>query len=322
MTLYSTIETYLEKFYLPIDSGSLRLISDTNNPVYYFSSGHKKFIFKLVKDTEIELDFLKQCNDHLKKVVPVQNIIHIDQSLSDFPLPVVVAEYAEGQDVATILESNEYTQDFEDAFIEFLVLVTNAVNQIPPPAQGFGAYKTNRDLFRTFDESVNFSLNRYAHKFHQLLPESTDWKHVYQTMALCADMLIKPSTEDFCVVALDMNFKNFLWSKETGFTLINVPITGYTLRAMGIGETLSHLDGYAYTAFSGKIASLNPSQPELFFYQILYAETIGLLGSLSAAVGTSPEKIDSVLCWGYKANMKEKILRNINKLDKIITENY
>lgn len=322
MTLYAAIETYLEKLYLPIDSDSLHLISDTNNPVYFFSSGHKKFIFKLVKDTDIELDFLKRCNDHLKEVVPVQNILHIDQSLSDFPLPVVVSEYAEGQDVATILESDEYTQDFEEAFTEFLILVTNAVNQIPAPAQGFGAYKTNRGLFKTFSESVDFSLERYACKFKQLLPESADWKHVYQTMTRCADKLIKPSATDFCVVALDMNLKNFLWSKEAGFTLINIPITGYTLRTMGIGEALSHLDGYAYSAFSDKMASLNSTQPGRFFQQVLYAETMGLLGSLSAAVGTVPEKIDLVLCWGYKANMKEKILRNINKLDDVLIESY
>lgn len=316
----SQITTYLNNLGLPCDDGSLQIISDTNNPVYLFSSGAKKFIFKLIQDTDIELNFLKYCSDHLKKIVPVQNIQHIDQSLSDFALPVVISEYATGRDVAAILESGEYSKEFESAFTDFLILITNSVNEIPPPAKGFGAYKTNRSLFNTFEEAIDFSLERYAGKFHRLLPDSPEWLHVYRVMESCANKVIKSANADFCVVALDMNLKNFLWEKDAGFTLINIPITGYTHITMGIGEALSHLDGYAYSTFWNKIQIINANQSASFFQRILYAETLGLLGSLSAAVGTDPQKIDSTLCWGYKANIKNRILNNISKIDAFLTE--
>lgn len=294
------------------------LISDTNNPVYAFSSQNEKFILKIVTDTSIDLTYLKLFTDTLKSAVPVQDIITIERDTEISGLSVVICKYISGTDVKELLETDNAPPKFDEILTDFLLKTSEGISNVSPLSSGFGLYKTNQQLYSDFSSAVDFFVEKYTRKFARLLPDNKDWQKVSSVMGKYKEDIIKPSCHDFCIVSLDMNLKNFIWTENNHLALINVPVTGYLDRCFGLGEAASQLDGAVHDLFMRKLDLKYGHKIDHLKEKIIFTETLGLFGTLSAAAGNDPNKVMTALNWGYRANISQKIFNNVGQMSDII----
>tara|TARA_R110000868_G_scaffold138329_1_gene352348 strand:+ start:60448 stop:61404 length:957 start_codon:yes stop_codon:yes gene_type:complete len=295
--------------------GKPKLISDSNNDVYLVHTNAGLYTFKLLSDLDIDLEFVKRCNEFISHKISCQKILKVDELphlLNGHPF--VVSEYMQGRDLRDVIESGDITEDIEAKFLVLLEELLSAINEIPSlPKEGYGAYKTSRPLYKTFDGSINAAISIYAGKFSKAFGTSSKWGHFEKVLTSYCAMKSQEGNYSFAVVSFDMNLKNFIMDDSGNLNLLNLPILGFSICEAGVGEMTSQLIGSPLRAKLMDIYVKQGMDKGL----IVFYETIALLGTLSAATGTDFSYIEDVECWGYKANVAQSIEENIAKLERI-----
>ena len=214
-------------------------LSRTNNYVYLVTNDNESVVVKLLTDSDIPVSYLAEVSDVIARRLPTQTVREIYRDRSAGPFEVVITEYINGVDLATVLESDAASPLDGAVLSSFLVDFLQVMADVPPLSPGFGLYKRTAVTFNTHREFIE----HYAHRYWSRSRPFFD-NRVQRTVDQLIDGGFLGATIDdqpFRVVAIDANLKNFIRTSDGSFAVLNVPIVGLSSVAHAVAAISVHL---------------------------------------------------------------------------------
>lgn len=261
-------------------------LSRTNNCVYLVTNDDESVVVKLLTDSDIPVGYLAEVSEVIARRLPTQTVREIYGDRSAGPFEVVVTEYINGVDLATVLERDAASPLDGAALSSFLVDFLQAMADVPPLSPGFGLYKRTAPTFGTHREFIE----HYAHRYWSRSRSFFD-NRVQRTVDQLIDGGFAGATVDnqpFGVVAIDANLKNFIRTSDGSFAVLNVPIVGLSSPAHAVAAISVHLRHHRERDLFFDEVALRLPDVQLEF--VPHFELWNMLGILSFYADRHPDR--------------------------------
>ncbi|MDE0065758.1 MAG: hypothetical protein OXN44_02680 [Acidimicrobiaceae bacterium] len=304
----SPLETFVSKRF---PRSQVVPLSGTNNDVYLVTNDDRVVVVKLVTDRDIPLDYLAKVNQVIAQRLPTQGVREVHLASDEHSIDVVVAEYIDGVDLATTLNSDTESSFDRAAIPSFFVDLLEAMLLVPPLHPGFGLFKRSAQTFVSHGQFIKHYALRY---WNRVRPYFDD--HVQRSVEQWINNGLTAATADdqpFGVVAIDANLKNFVVATDGSLVLLNVPIVGLSSIAHGVGALSVNLRHHPERSlFLSEVAS---RLPETRLDLVQHYELWNMLGVLSFYAKRHPDCPESwqnfgsptPLCDDFVAHLKRNV---------------
>lgn len=283
------------------------LVSATNNRVYRVQTPSRVLIVKVITDTGLDIQHIKQVNETLAPHLPIIPIEYIEEPSQVTPHTLLVtAPCGSGESVAERIEKGGLDATDELAVARLLAAVRSSVENLILPSTGYGLYKRNRDLSPSFGDHINEYIDRYGGRIVESSGRERAWLDAVERLKLAASRLDLSHCR-MGVYAFDVNLKNILFDDAGRIWLLNLPILGYGDVRHGVGSALATLGGeLVRTEYLQCCAASDPSLVKDSAAIRLY-EALTLLGVLAGYCHCGHDEVMRAVSWGYRVPLAERL---------------